>query len=158
MAIQGLTPQRAAAGCLTPASCCGASATGSSEHRGDNELVEKRSDVCCRANDAGRALGRVCHRAGVDHRQGSEKLEVDVTNSPDLRNGQTEVAINPRNPNNLVFTATRFGPSDPVPPGPCFVADSRDRGKTWTEATWPSGTGSNPDTRRNCAPELSGGC
>jgi hypothetical protein len=90
--------------------------------------------------------------------KGSEKLEVDVTNSPDFPNGQTEVAINPRNPNNLVFTATRFGPSDPVPPGPCFVADSRDRGKTWTEATWPSRTGSNPDTRRNCAPELSGGC
>jgi hypothetical protein len=66
-------------------------------------------------------------------------LEVDVTNSPNFRNGQPEIAINPIDPKNLVFTATIFGPVDLVPPGPCFVAFSTNRGNSWAEVAWPLG-------------------
>ena len=69
-----------------------------------------------------------------------EILEVNVTNSPEFRNGQPEVAVNPRNPNNLVSTATVFSSGGvPVPPGPCFVAYSENRGETWTRVPWPLG-------------------
>jgi hypothetical protein len=63
-------------------------------------------------------------------------LEVDVTNSPNDMNGRPTIAVNPRNPNNLVYTATIFGASI-APSDPCFVAYSMDRGKTWTQAIWP---------------------
>jgi hypothetical protein len=63
-------------------------------------------------------------------------LEVDVTNSPTDVNGRPTIAVNPRHPNNLVYTATIFGASV-APFGPCFVAYSMDRGQTWTQATWP---------------------
>ena len=67
-------------------------------------------------------------------------IEVNVTNSPDFRNGQPEIAVNPRNPRNLVYTATIFSPGRlPIPPGECFVAHSRDRGLTWTKVDWPLG-------------------
>src|SRR5258708_40177082 len=33
-------------------------------------------------------------------------LEQDVTNTPSLNNGQPQVAINPRHPNDLVFLST----------------------------------------------------
>ena len=35
-------------------------------------------------------------------------LELDVTNLPDLKEGQPAVAVNPTKPSNLVFTATIF--------------------------------------------------
>jgi hypothetical protein len=66
-------------------------------------------------------------------------LEVNVTNSPEVRNGQPAVAVNPRNPRNLVFTATVFTPGVPTPPGECFLAHSMDRGETWTRVPWPLG-------------------
>jgi len=67
-------------------------------------------------------------------------LEVDVTNMPDLKNGQPSVAVNPRNPNNLVFVATVFPKSPDLEPiGECFLAYSNDKGSTWTRAPWPMG-------------------
>lgn len=67
-------------------------------------------------------------------------VEVNVTNSPDSRNGFPMVAINPRNPNNLVFTATGFGvdSSSILPFAPCYLAYSMDRGETWTKVPWPT--------------------
>jgi hypothetical protein len=67
-------------------------------------------------------------------------LEVDVTNMPDLKNGQPTVAVNPRNPNNLVFVSTIFPPSPGLEPvGQCFLAYSNDKGRTWTQVPWPMG-------------------
>jgi hypothetical protein len=67
-------------------------------------------------------------------------LEGDVTNSPNDINGEPHIAVNPRKPNNLVFTATVFAGNASIAPfAPCFVAYSMDRGETWTQATWPSG-------------------
>jgi hypothetical protein len=66
-------------------------------------------------------------------------LEVDVTSSPDDINGQPDIAVNPRNPNNLVFTATVFsGTGDVAAFAPCFVAYSMNDGTTWKKVTWPS--------------------
>lgn len=67
-------------------------------------------------------------------------LEVDVTNMPDLKNGQPSVAVNPRDLNNLVFVSTIF----PAAPGlepidECFLAYSNDKGDTWTRVPWPMG-------------------
>src|SRR5712664_3481725 len=57
----------------------------------------------------------------------------------DLSIGQPDIAVNPRNPNNLVFTSTVFSGGGAIAPfAPCFVAYSRNGGKTWTKATWPS--------------------
>ena len=69
---------------------------------------------------------------------GNRTLEVDVTNSPTDLNGRPTIAVNPRNPNNLVFTATVFG-SAVAASAPCFVAYSMDRGQTWTHVPWPLG-------------------
>ncbi len=72
---------------------------------------------------------------------GGEKiLELDVTGLPDTREGQPVIAVNPRNPKNLVYTATIF-PNRPAlePVGECFVAFSQDRGETWQRSTWPLG-------------------
>lgn len=67
-------------------------------------------------------------------------VEVNVTNSPNSRNGHPMVAINPRNPKNLVFTATGFGvdSSSVLPFAPCVLAYSKDRGATWTKVPWPT--------------------
>src|SRR5262245_2025138 len=71
-------------------------------------------------------------------------LEINVTNQPEFKNGQTAVAINPRNHGNLVFTATKHDLS--TPDGlqgqfawGCFVAYSTDRGVTWTTTELPYG-------------------
>ena len=67
-------------------------------------------------------------------------LEVDVTDMPDLKEGQPSVAVNPRDPNNLVFVSTIFPPSPGLEPvGECFVAYSNDKGRTWTQVPWPMG-------------------
>lgn len=67
--------------------------------------------------------------------------EVDVTNMPATKEGQPTVAVNPRNPKNLVFVSTIFPPSPGLEPvdGGCFLAYSNDRGDTWTRVAWPLG-------------------
>ncbi|MBK6016494.1 sialidase family protein [Streptomyces sp. MBT53] len=68
--------------------------------------------------------------------------EVDVTNMLATKEGQPTVAVNPRNPKNLVFVSTIFPPSPGLEPvdGGCFLAYSNDRGDTWTQVAWPLGT------------------
>ncbi|MBY8861405.1 hypothetical protein K7711_33365 [Nocardia sp. CA2R105] len=66
--------------------------------------------------------------------------EVDVTGMPDLKNGQPTVAVNPTDPNNLVFTATIFPKAPELEPvGECFVAYSVDAGRSWSQVRWPMG-------------------
>ncbi|MFJ9127703.1 sialidase family protein [Streptomyces sp. NPDC102340] len=79
--------------------------------------------------------------AASPHTPGVEKiLEQDVTNLPGTREGQPGIAVNPRNPRNLVYVATIFPNSPELEPvGECFVASSQDRGKTWQRSTWPLG-------------------
>lgn len=77
----------------------------------------------------------------AQHSPGVERiLEQDVTNLPGTREGQPVVAINPGNPDNLVYVATIF-PDRPglEPVGECFVAFSQNRGRTWRRSTWPLG-------------------
>ena len=72
------------------------------------------------------------NRAGI--------LEIDVTGMPATKEGQPTVAVNPRNPNNLVFVATVFPPAPGLEPvGGCFLAYSNDKGRTWTQVPWPLG-------------------
>ncbi|MER5792489.1 sialidase family protein [Streptomyces sp. NPDC001980] len=75
------------------------------------------------------------------HHPADEKiLETDVTSLPDTREGQSVLAVNPRNPDNLVFTSTVFPDSPGLEPvGACFVAFSFDRGRTWHRSSWPMG-------------------
>ncbi|KAI0868562.1 Sialidase [Hypoxylon argillaceum] len=62
--------------------------------------------------------------------------EVDMTRSNSTREGQPVIAVNPQNPNNLVFVSTRFYPLPELEPvGGCFLAYSFDRGYTWTNVT-----------------------
>lgn len=66
--------------------------------------------------------------------------EIDVTGLPATKEGQPTVAVNPRNPNNLVFVSTVFEPSPGLHPvGECFLAYSNDKGGTWTRVPWPMG-------------------
>ncbi|MFD9323484.1 sialidase family protein [Streptomyces sp. NPDC060053] len=67
--------------------------------------------------------------------------EVDVTDMSATKEGQPTVAVNPRNPKNLVFVSTIFPPSPGLEPvdGGCFLAYSNDRGDTWTQVAWPLG-------------------
>ncbi|MER5198684.1 sialidase family protein [Streptomyces sp. NPDC002755] len=67
--------------------------------------------------------------------------EVDVTGLPATKEGQPTVAVNPRDPDNLVFVATVFPPSPGLEPvdGGCFLAYSNDKGDTWTRVPWPLG-------------------
>ncbi|MEU9450533.1 sialidase family protein [Streptomyces sp. NPDC048277] len=75
-----------------------------------------------------------------NHRSGSAVLQVDVTNSTDLANGQPVVAVNPRNHDDMVYVST-----DDVATGTtlehygCYVAHSGDGGRTWTKEAWPYG-------------------
>jgi hypothetical protein len=67
-------------------------------------------------------------------------LEVDVTNNSSLNNGQPQIAVNPRDPDNLVFISTADNLAiTGVDRFHCFVAYSTDRGVTWTPVTWPLG-------------------
>ena len=68
--------------------------------------------------------------------------EVDVTDLPATKEGQPTVAVNPRNPKNLVFVSTIFPPSPGLEPvdGGCFLAYSNDSGDNWTRVPWPLGT------------------
>ena len=75
------------------------------------------------------------HAALVDQAQHQNRaLEVDVTNSAAEIHGQPDIAVNPRDPRNLVFTSTVFSGTGAVAEfAPCFVAYSRYGGATWTQ-------------------------
>ncbi|MER2088005.1 sialidase family protein [Rhodococcus sp. (in: high G+C Gram-positive bacteria)] len=69
--------------------------------------------------------------------------EVNVTNDPSRLNGQPVVAVNPNNPNNLVYISANHVP-DPDNHGEvgefqCYSAYSMDRGKSWTKTEFPNG-------------------
>lgn len=69
--------------------------------------------------------------------------EMDMTRTNDTREGQPVVAVNPTNPDNMVFVTTRFRPLPALEPvGGCFLAYTFDRGLTWTNVTadYPLGT------------------
>jgi len=88
------------------------------------------------------ALGTAALLAGSPALASSGRsiLEVDVTHQPAYKHGQPAVAVNPRNPRNLVFTSTVFQPSPGLlPAGGCFLAYSSDGGTTWTQVPWPLG-------------------
>ncbi|WP_131803630.1 sialidase family protein [Pseudofrankia saprophytica] len=68
--------------------------------------------------------------------------ETNVTNDPTRDNGQPEVAVNPKDRNNLVFISTDHRPGErTVTPDKfhCYAAYSRDGGAKWTEIPWPNG-------------------
>ena len=81
------------------------------------------------------------HRLPGSH--GRSILEVNVTNDPTRMNGQPQIAINPRHPNDLVFmsTADDLSVGDPTNPSfyHCFLAYSTDSGATWTNVAFPYG-------------------
>jgi hypothetical protein len=70
-------------------------------------------------------------------------LEVDVTKNPNAMNGQPQIAINPRDHNDLVFmsTADNLAIGDTTNPEfyKCFLAYSADSGATWTQVPFPYG-------------------
>lgn len=68
---------------------------------------------------------------------GSPSIRViDMTRTNDTREGQPVVAVNPLNPDNLVYVSTRFYPMPSLSAvGGCFLAYSFDRGHTWTNIT-----------------------
>jgi hypothetical protein len=76
-------------------------------------------------------------------------LEVNLTNSPDRKDGEPSVAINPKDPNNLVAIYAAFLPGMLLAEEAynCHVQYSFDRGETWTlvEPWPPEGTGPFPD-------------
>ncbi|CAI0644498.1 unnamed protein product [Colletotrichum noveboracense] len=58
--------------------------------------------------------------------------EMSMTSSNASREGQPVVAINPTNPDNIVFVSTRFHPLPELEPvGGCFLTYTLDRGITW---------------------------
>jgi hypothetical protein len=66
-----------------------------------------------------------------------------MTRTSDTREGQPVIAVNPLNPDNLVYVATRFPPLPAKEPlGGCFLAYTQDRGQTWHNMTidYPLGT------------------
>ncbi len=68
-------------------------------------------------------------------------LEVNVTNSPQRESGQPIVAVNPKDPSNLVFVSTNHvGNHGPTPDKLyCLAAYSIDGGQTWSRTRWPYG-------------------
>lgn len=82
-------------------------------------------------------------------RQPDGVLEVQLTNTPDRKEGEPTLAINPTDPNNLVAIYASFLPGvflgDNV--YGCFAQYSMDRGETWTlvEPWPPDGIGPHPD-------------
>jgi hypothetical protein len=67
-------------------------------------------------------------------------LEVQLTNTPDRKEGEPTVAIHPQNPNNLVVMYASFDPKALLSETSyrCYVQYSMDRGKTWTLVQpWP---------------------
>jgi hypothetical protein len=71
-------------------------------------------------------------------------LEEDVTNNPSLNNGQPQLAINPADPNDLVFLSTSDNAAANAPVTDttvfqCFLAYSTDGGVKWTHVVLPLG-------------------
>lgn len=66
-------------------------------------------------------------------------LEVNVTERPDRVNGQPAVAINPRDPDNLVFVSANHIGGEDLEYVDCHAAFSTDGGQTWTHTPWPRG-------------------
>lgn len=60
-------------------------------------------------------------------------------NTPDRVNGQPVVAVNPKNPNNLVYaSADHIIDNGALVRLDCYTAFSTDAGKTWTRTAWPA--------------------
>jgi hypothetical protein len=87
------------------------------------------------------AVGAVPAHAAAQHEAGAPTiLQVNVTKSADKANGQPVVAVNPRNPNNLVYVSTDDVTSTgSVTQYGCYVAYSGNGGQTWTQVPWPYG-------------------
>jgi BNR/Asp-box repeat len=71
-------------------------------------------------------------------------LEEDVTSNPSLNNGQPQVAVNPEEPNDLVFLSTNDdaaanAPITDLTVFQCFLAYSTDGGVRWTQVVLPLG-------------------
>ncbi|MBL7502706.1 exo-alpha-sialidase [Frankia sp. CNm7] len=80
--------------------------------------------------------------AGASGSPGKAITEVNVTNDPARDNGQPEVAVNPKNRDNLVVISTDHRPGARTATADkyhCFVGYSHDGGVRWTEAAWPYG-------------------
>lgn len=95
--------------------------------------------VAPRVPHLGSVNGNAVRRAQASHLI----REMDLTRSNDTREGQPVVAVNPQNPDNMVYVTTRFPPLPSLEPlGGCFLAYSFDRGTTWTNITadYPLGT------------------
>ncbi|KAJ4418486.1 hypothetical protein N0V82_005566 [Gnomoniopsis sp. IMI 355080] len=77
----------------------------------------------------------IVRRDSISHALSSIR-ELDMTRTNDTREGQPVVAVNPTNPDNLVYVSTRFYPLDSLSPvGGCFLAYTFDRGHTWINVT-----------------------
>jgi hypothetical protein len=76
-------------------------------------------------------------------------LEVNLTDTPDRKDGEPTVAVNPRDPDNLVAIYAHFEPGNLLSNQAygCALQYSMDRGETWTlvEPWPPEGTGPLPD-------------
>jgi BNR/Asp-box repeat len=71
-------------------------------------------------------------------------LEEDVTSNPSLNNGQPQVAVNPEDPNDLVFLSTNDdaaanAPITDLTVFQCYLAYSTDGGVRWTPVALPLG-------------------
>ena len=87
-------------------------------------------------------VGALGTTASASPRSGDADIqEQNMTNTPDLKEGQPSIAVNPKNPNNLVFVSTIFQPAPDLEPvdGGCFLAYSFDRGHSWHQVAWPLG-------------------
>ncbi|MBH0118373.1 exo-alpha-sialidase, partial [Rhodococcus sp. CX] len=69
--------------------------------------------------------------------------EINVTNDPTRLNGQPVIAVNPANPNNVVYISANHIPSTALPGEvgefQCYSAFSNDGGKNWTRTEFPNG-------------------
>lgn len=110
---------------------CSGSSVGEVSRNNDDHLNIMKDHV---ANARALHSKNFANRFSV--RAPSSIREVDMTRSNGTREGQPVVAINPLNPDNLVFVSTRFYPLPSLSPvGGCFLAYTFDRGQTWTNVT-----------------------
>ncbi|MFG1923331.1 sialidase family protein [Cryptosporangium sp. NPDC048952] len=72
---------------------------------------------------------------------GAGSLEVNVTQASTLSNGQPIVAVNPKNPNNVVYISTDHTPATTTVRTQyhCYAAYSTNGGATWTRVAFPYG-------------------
>ncbi|KAH8680584.1 Sialidase [Xylariales sp. PMI_506] len=90
-----------------------------------------------------RAVGKSDVLQHLNPRASLSIREMDMTRSNGTREGQPVIAINPLDPDNLVYVSTRFYPLPSLSPvGGCFLSYSTDRGRTWYNVTaeYPLGT------------------